>query len=123
MNQKRLIGLDMLKIYATMMVLFLHIDSFVMSQFGESSYPGTTLLLYFFMEAIAYPAIHLFVMAGSWFMIDKVNPLKQISKIWSQTWIVTMVGLIASIAIFKQLPSIVGGYRAYSRFSVVPTGL
>ena len=101
MRQTRLFGFDCLKILATFFVLFLHMDSYVMSQFGKDLYPITTLVLYYLMEAIAYPAIHLFVMASSWFMIEKVNPVKQIIKVWLQTWVVTMAGLVGAIIIFK----------------------
>ncbi len=105
MNCKRVYGLDLLKILATLLVLVLHINSFVLSQFGKATYPPTTLAIYFFMEAFAYPAIHLFVMIGSYFMIEKTNSIKQITRIWSQTWIVTMSGLIGYLVLSTHFPS------------------
>ncbi len=109
MDSKRKYSLDLLKIYATVMVLLLHVDGFVLEQFSEDAYPLSTLIMYFLAEAFAYPAIHLFVMIGSWFMIEKVNTLKQITKVWSQTWVVTMAGLIGFVAVVKQSPGIMGG--------------
>lgn len=106
---KRTSGLDLLKIYATLMVLILHISGFVMSQFSEDAFNISTLTIYFIMEAFAYPAIHLFVMIGSWFMLERVSPIKQITKVWTQTWVVTISGLIVFVAVSKQPPSILGG--------------
>ncbi len=102
----RVYGLDLLKVYATISVLFLHINSYVMDLFGKDTYPITTLSLYYLIEALSYPAIHLFVLIGSWFMIEKINPVKQISKVWSQTWIVTTLGLIVYFVAFRSLSNI-----------------
>lgn len=75
-DKKRVIGLDMLKIYAVFMVLILHVGGFVFSLNGEEKYSSSVLFAFFLTEAIAYPAIHLFVMIGSWFMLDRVDPVK-----------------------------------------------
>lgn len=102
-------GLDILKIYAMLMVVVLHVGGFAFSLNGEAAYSLLTLVAYFAMEAVAYPAIHLFVMIGSWFMLEKVNPVKQISRIWLQTWIVTITGFIIYVFIINEKPSVWGG--------------
>lgn len=108
-NKKRVIGLDMLKIYAVFMVLILHVGGFVFSLNGEENYSSSVLSVYFFTEAIAYPAIHLFVMIGSWFMLDRVDPAKQISRIWLQTIVITIAGLMIYFFVLQDAPSFFGG--------------
>lgn len=101
---KRNIGLDLLKIYATFLVVLLHVSGFTLLLKGEENYSVPVFCVYLIMEAIAYPAIHLFVMIGSWFMIEKCSPIKRIVNIWSQTWIVTIFGMTAYVLILHKFP-------------------
>ena len=116
MQSNRKTGLDLLKIIATLMVVILHLDGYSLSFHGEETFSFSVLIGYFSLEGIAYPAVLLFVLAGSWFMIDHVNPIRQISYIWCQTWLVAVIGLIGYILFIHNIPDIIGGVSCLLHF-------
>ena len=56
-------------------------------------------MFFFLLEAVAYPAIHLFVLISSWFMVGKTRTIKSCVKVYSQTWTVTVIGLFIAIVL------------------------
>lgn len=72
--------------------------------------------MYYILEALAYPAIHLFIMIGSWFMIEKTSVLRNITKIWSQTWIISITGLLLVLIFKNEIFTVLGGVNVSFRF-------
>lgn len=70
----------------------------------------------YILKAIAYPAIHIFVLIGSWFMIEKSPAVQTILKIYFQSWIVCIGGLV--ICLFFNWPrDAIGVVRCLLPFS------
>lgn len=90
---ERIVGFDIVKALAMLFVVLLHVNGYCKDLKFESYSQGSQTLFYI-IEAIAYPAIHLFVLAGSYFMIMKKPSLKQYLKLYFPMWIVTMIGMI-----------------------------
>lgn len=101
--------LDLLKIYAALLVLILHVGGYTMSLNAEEDVSSSVLYMYYLCEAFAYPAIHLFVMIGSWLMIEKPGNINRAFKVWAQTWIVSMTGLIIMLLVQPDSVNVVRG--------------
>ncbi len=108
-TNRRLYGLDILKVLAAYFVLILHINGYSADLFSIQEFDKVSYYTFYIMQAVAYPAIHLFVLAGSYLMISEkkscVN-IKSIATIWSQTFLVTVIGVIV-LMLFS--PSVVSG--------------
>ena len=98
--KNRDISLDCLKIIATVFVVVLHFNGFVKDTFLDFS--KEVNVTWHILQAISYPAIHLFVMITAWFAIEKVNSKKSIMNVWFQTIFVCLLGL--TIAFFTKIP-------------------
>lgn len=99
-KKDRIIGLDILKTMAVIFVIVLHINGYCVEQVGGlSSYSFGSKVVFFLLEAVAYPAIHLFVLISSWFMVGKTRTIKSCVKVYSQTWTVTVIGLFIAIVL------------------------
>lgn len=99
-TKTRNIGLDLLKVLAMFFVVLLHMCGYAYES-QLSNYETVTFdVAYHIIEAIAYPAIHLFVMCGTTFLIkrDSVNK-KQVADIYVNTLLVCIIGLIVSLII------------------------
>lgn len=94
-------NIDALKILAAVFVVILHVDGFASQQFTLSGYGGGARIVYYFLEAISYPAIHLFVMAGSYLMIRRPPKAKSILRIYVQTITITLTGLFICAILFR----------------------
>lgn len=114
-KRNRIIGIDFLKTMAVIFVIVLHVNGYCVEQVGGlSSYSFSSKVVYLLLEAVAYPAIHLFVLISSWFMVGKTSTMKSCVKVYSQTWTVTVLGLFIAIIL---IPSDIkmGGYcKAFS---------
>lgn len=64
-------GIDVLKIIATIFVVVLHVNGFLSDTIPLGQFSLSTNVLYHISEAVAYPAIHLFVMVTAYFTIEK----------------------------------------------------
>jgi len=94
---KREVWLDKLKVVATIFVVLLHVNGYAYDTFGNSM-SSSQLICMNVIEAAAYCAIHLFVMCGAFIMLEKSPKSKNFIAIYSQTWIVCIIGLVAAIA-------------------------
>lgn len=95
--QGRYIGFDFLKIIATIMVIVLHVNGFLTDGISLASFSCSTNIIWHVSEAIAYPAIHIFVMITAWFAVDRKFSVKGIVNAWCQTWCVCIFGLICAL--------------------------
>lgn len=95
--KERHLGLDLLKIAATIMVIVLHVNGYLIDTISLASFSSGTSLVWHVFETIAYPAIHLFVMITAWFAIDREFFVKEIVNAWFQTWCICLLGLIYTI--------------------------
>lgn len=98
MKDRRL-GIDILKIIATLMVVILHVNGFLMDIVPLERFSFSSLFVWHFTEAFAYPAIHLFVMVTVYLLIDKKNisTLKSGIHSWILTFIICFLGLVAAV--------------------------
>lgn len=103
-------GIDVLKIIATLFVVVLHINGFVYDTFVEMK-PSVDFLWHL-LEAIAYPAIHIFVMITSWFALEKIKVIKSILTVWIQTLVICILGVV--IAVCLKIP--IGVKELFSSF-------
>lgn len=85
-------GIDCLKILATIFVIMLHVNGFVRDSTSLLNFSEQTNVIWHILQAIAYPAIHLFVMITAWFGIEKVSVKKSIINAWLQCFIVCVGG-------------------------------
>ncbi len=90
-------GIDVLKIIATIFVVVLHVNGFLSDTIPLGQFSLSTNVLYHISEAVAYPAIHLFVMVTAYFTIEKGTNKKTIITIWSQTFIICIIGLVLAV--------------------------
>lgn len=90
-------GLDLLKIIATVMVVVLHVNGYLIDTIPLTNFTFGTNIVWHIFEAIAYPAIHIFVMITAWFAIDSKFSVKGILSAWCQMWFICLVGLIFAI--------------------------
>lgn len=99
MKERRL-GIDILKIIATLMVVVLHVNGFLMDIVSLEIFSFSSLFVWHLTEAFAYPAIHLFVMITIYLLIDKKNCsiLKSGIHSWILTFIICILGLLAAVA-------------------------
>ena len=75
-------GIDVLKIIATIFVVVLHVNGFLSDTIPLGQFSLSTNVLYHISEAVAYPAIHLFVMVTAYFTIEKGTNKKTIITVW-----------------------------------------
>ena len=92
--EKRKYGIDILKIIATLFVVVLHVNGYVLDT--HVSFSESVNFIWHMFEALAYPAIHIFIMITAWFALDKVNIKKSVLNAWIQTFIICIIGLIFS---------------------------
>ena len=90
-------GIDILKIIATIFVVVLHVNGFLSDTIPLAQFSLSTNVLYHISQAVAYPAIHLFVMVTAYFTIEKGTNKKTIITIWSQTFIICIIGLVLAV--------------------------
>lgn len=114
-KRKRRGEFDCLKILAAFLVIILHVNGYTY-ELSRLGYSMKCRYIYYVMEAFAYPAIHLFVMIGSWFMIEKAPQIRNIVKIWSQTWIVSISGMVLVLIFKNELFTILGGVECVAPF-------
>lgn len=99
MKERRL-DIDILKIIATLMVVILHVDGYLLSivPFEQFSFPS--LVAWHLNETFAYPAIHLFAMITIYLLIDKKNIsiLKSGIHSWILTFTICVLGLLVAVS-------------------------
>ena len=71
--RERKLGIDVLKITATLMVVVLHVNGYLHDTVSFENFSFRSLFLWHSLEALAYPAIHLFVMITAYLSLDKKN--------------------------------------------------
>lgn len=105
-DSKRIVCLDFIKIVAAIFVVILHVNGYTM-QVHELSLASTGVkIVYYLMEGIAYIAVHLFVLAGSYLMCTKeYTNLNSVLYIWVTTVLVTITGLVVAV-VFGIHPSL-----------------
>ncbi len=102
---KRLSGLDILKILAMLFVVILHVNGYAD---GYASEDIGIRAVYIITQAIAYPAIHLFVLIGSYLMLERTPTFKSVIHIYLQTLAVTLIGLILLFVFARETVSLKG---------------
>lgn len=103
---KRNVGIDYLKALSIEFVLILHVGGFFKEQFVDGSICKEVDLTWHMLEAIAYPAIHIFVLISCYFWIEKTPSKRGGIKVWLQTFIICVGGLL--VAIFFHVPFEIG---------------
>lgn len=94
---KRIVELDIIKVIATTFVVILHVNGYIRAAQGLDQYSFSTSVVYQSLEGIAYIAVHLFVLVGSYIMCQKdYVSLRSILRIWVTTFCITFMGLIIS---------------------------
>lgn len=105
MKRERDLGIDILKVMAVLFVIILHLDNIYATGHGYDLMNNSTKFCNQFLETLAYPAVNIFVLSGSYLMCGRVtNKLSNVLKIYISTWIITMVGLVVCL-IFMLKPS------------------
>lgn len=101
MDKERNLGIDIIKIVAMIFVVVLHVNGYISDTFLDIEIPYSTAFIWHVLEAIAYPAIHLFVMASAWYLVDSKSKHFNgaILKIWLPTFIVCIVGLLIALIV------------------------
>lgn len=95
--RERIYALDYLKIVAMLFVVVLHVSSYSLDLYEGKNISQGVKISYQILQTFAYPAIHIFVLAGSYFMLDKAPKKETIIYIYAQTWLVCITGLILCI--------------------------
>lgn len=99
-SPERKVGIDCLKLLATVFVIILHIDGY-MAQGNETIVDSNFEFGYILLETLAYPAIHIFVLCGAFLMSQKKIPIKQYVYIYGTTLTITFIGLIVGIFVMR----------------------
>lgn len=81
--QKRKYSLDVLKVVAIFFVVLLHVNGYAVQTFSIEQYTKVTKYIYCILEAIAYPAIHIFTLIGSYFMLERAPKIKSCMYIYA----------------------------------------
>jgi surface polysaccharide O-acyltransferase-like enzyme len=115
--RERYVFFDILKVIAVCFVIILHLNGYTMQMFGIDSYVASARVEYYFLEALAYPAIHIFVLIGSFFIIGKKTSLKMVRHIYVQLYTVTIIGLILSLILIRSDVAIGGVLQSVFPFS------
>lgn len=98
--RNRIIGIDIIKVVATLFVVILHINGYIMTAHGVENASPEVVMLYQSVEGIAYIAVHLFVLSGSYLMCKKeYTSLNSILRIWLTTLVVTVLGLVLALCV------------------------
>lgn len=99
MKERRL-DIDILKIIATLMVVILHVDGYLLSTVPLEQFSFPSLVAWHLNETFAYPAIHLFAMITIYLLIDKKNIsiLKSGIHSWILTFTICILGMLAAVA-------------------------
>lgn len=101
---KRIIGVDFIKIIASFFVVILHVNGYTMLSHGMAFSSTGTAIAYYSLEGIAYIAVHLFVLAGSYLMCEKeYTSLRSILRIWLTTITIAIVGLLIALVLDVRL--------------------
>lgn len=93
-------GADSLKILAAIFVVILHVNGYLSNAVPLEVFSYSSSIAWHSMEAVAYPAIHIFVMVSAYFLVDAKNPMKGGINVWIQTILVSLTGLLLA-AIFQ----------------------
>lgn len=93
--ESRLKWIDYVKVLGCFFVLVLHINNYALDC-GGNSFSDIQIKSVYAVNAVAYCAIHLFVMAGSYTMQTKIVRLKSYIQIYVQTLMVCIIGLVIS---------------------------
>lgn len=98
---KRSMNLDILKIIAMFFVVVLHVLGYSNMTTGAAYSRGVDMC-YHFLDALSYPAIHIFALCGFSLMSRKMIATNQgqllpCLKVWVPTWIICIIGLIIAI--------------------------
>ena len=109
-------ALDDLKLLAVAFVVVLHVIGYTKELVGLESYSDFAKCVNCVMEAITYPAIHYFVLIGSYFMSGEFKP-KNIIRTYSQTWIVSLLGLILVLIFLRNELTLTGIITSLLPFS------
>ena len=88
---------DSLKILAAIFVVILHVNGYLSNMFSFEDTPYLSNIIWHFMEAMAYPAIHIFIMVSAYFLIDAKNPIKGGINAWIQTILISLIGLFLAV--------------------------
>jgi surface polysaccharide O-acyltransferase-like enzyme len=110
-------ALDLLKIVAAFFVVILHVNGYSVVLHGISNYSTVSRIQYIILEAISYPAIHIFVLVGSYYMIKIDHQQKSIRRIYSQTLTVTIIGLFIAFFLIPSDITLERGLRSIFPFS------
>lgn len=102
MRRARNVGLDFLKAISIAFVLILHVAGYYREQFDGIALEVGVEISWHFLETIAYPAIHIFVLISCFFWIDRVPSWKSGIKVWLQTFMICIIGL--AVAVILRLP-------------------
>lgn len=116
LDKQRIVGYDLLKIIAVLFVVVLHVNGYTIELYPLNTFSIDTSAVYYITQAITYPAIHLFVLIGSYFMHEKGVSLKNILRIWFMTFIVSAAGLIVVLLIDKESVTFIGLARSLLPF-------
>lgn len=80
---RRLVGIEILRIISMIMIIILHFLNFggFLSQYKELSLTGISV---WFLEILSFVAVNCYVLIGSYLMCDKKFSIKRIIKLWVQ---------------------------------------
>ena len=111
LNQKinRNYGLDWLKILASFLVIILHVSGYAFYLYGYEGYSESAQGSFLLSKAIGLPAVNIFVLVGSYYMVRNAASIRKVLAIYRQTWIVCIIGLIAIIIIDRGGIILTGG--------------
>ena len=100
MKERRL-DIDLLKIIATLMVVTLHVNGYLTDTISFDKFSYAATFVWNLFEALAYPAIHLFVMISVFLLMEKGydSIFKSGLNTWFQSWLVGIVGLVLAIVL------------------------
>lgn len=113
----RICGLDLLKAIAVFWVIVLHINGYFIEYVGEAQ--GTLRLAYNIMEAVAYPAVHIFVLCGSYLLSkDKKIKWNNVLCIYILMFLTTITGLFIMVILDKDKITAIGLLQSILPFSL-----
>lgn len=90
-------GADSLKTLAAIFVITLHVNGYLSDMVSFEKFSSFSNIIWHLTEAVAYPAIHIFVMVSSYFFVETKDPVKAGMKVWLQTVFVCLSGLLLAM--------------------------
>lgn len=99
-GKERKVGVDFLKLLATIFVIVLHVDGY-MVQGNGTAVNSNFEFGYILLETLAYPAIHIFVLCGAFLMSQERIPIKQYVYIYATTLAITLIGFIVAFFVMR----------------------